>query len=113
MKQKPALLLYPVKDIPGSVALYKKLLGVDPYVESAYYTGFRVADMEIGLAPIGAKGWSGPIGFWDVDDIKQSLQLLLDTGAQPHEAPRDVGGGMLVASVRDADGNVIGLRQSP
>ena len=29
------------------------------------------------------------------------------------QAAQDVGGGMLIASVRDADGNVTGLRQSP
>jgi catechol 2,3-dioxygenase-like lactoylglutathione lyase family enzyme len=113
MKQSPAVLLYPVKDVAGSKELYKRLLGVEPYVDSAYYVGFRVADLEIGLAPIGPKGWTGPAAFWDVDDIKKSLQLLLDAGFQGQEDVRNVGGGMLVASVKDADGNVIGLRQSP
>ena len=113
MNQNPALLLYPVKNVAGSKDLYKKFLGIDPYVDSPYYVGFRTGNIEIGIAPIGAKGWSGPIGYWDVDDIKQSVQSLIDAGAQEHEGPRDVGGGMLVASVKDADGNVIGLRQSP
>ena len=112
-KPNPALVLYPVKDLAGSKALYKTLLGVDPYVDSPYYVGFRAGDLEIGLAHIGPKGWSGPIGYWDVQDIEQSIQLLIDAGAQKHEDPRDVGGGMLVGSVKDADGNVIGLRQAP
>ena len=47
------------------------------------------------------------------DDIKESLQLLLDAGAEAQQAINDVGGGKLIASVKDADGNIIGLIQSP
>lgn len=54
---------------------------------------------------------TGPVGYRDVDDIKSSLQSLLDAGAEMQQEPQDVGGGMLVASVHDADGNLIGLRQ--
>ncbi len=58
-------------------------------------------------------GMTGPIGYWHVDDIKKSLQSLLDAGAQTQQDVKDVGGGMLIASVKDADGNVIGLKQAP
>jgi predicted enzyme related to lactoylglutathione lyase len=55
------------------------------------------------------KGMTGPIGYVRVDDMRQSLQSLLDAGAQVQDDVHDVGGGRLVASVRDADGNVTGL----
>jgi predicted enzyme related to lactoylglutathione lyase len=48
-----------------------------------------------------------------VDDIQSSLQQLVDAGAQVHQAVHDVGGGLLVATIKDADNNIIGLRQSP
>jgi predicted enzyme related to lactoylglutathione lyase len=48
-----------------------------------------------------------------VDDIKKSLQLLMDAGAQVQQEVQDVGGGKLIASVKDADSNIIGLIQSP
>jgi len=51
--------------------------------------------------------------FYHVDDIKSSLRLLLDSGAQVQQDVKDVGGGALIASVIDAEGNVIGLRQLP
>jgi len=38
---------------------------------------------------------------------------LVDAGAQVHQEVRDVGGGKLIASVKDADGNIIGLIQLP
>lgn len=56
---------------------------------------------------------TGPVVYWHVDDIKASLQLLLDAGAQTQQEIKDVGGGKLTASAKDADGNVIGLIQSP
>lgn len=114
MNQAIRTFIYPVKDIARAKTLYSKLLGIEPYVDEAYYVGFRVADQEIGLDPNGHNaGVTGPIGYFDVDDIKKSLQLLLDGGAQMQQNIKDVGGGRLIASVKDADGNIIGLLQSP
>ncbi len=112
MAQALSVLVYPVKDIESAKALYSSFLGCEPYVASPYYTGFRIGDQEIGLVP-NAQGQAGPIGYRDVDDIKAVLQTLLDAGWQPQQDVQDVGGGLLVAQVRDADGNVVGLRQSP
>lgn len=106
--------IFPVKDLAQAKSLYGKLLGVEPYADQPYYVGFRLADEEVGLDPNGhGKGMTGPVNFWHVDDINSTLQSLLDGGAQMHEAVRDVGNGRLIASVKDADGNVIGLLQEP
>ncbi len=106
--------IYPVKDLAQAKTLYGKLLGVGPYADEAYYVGFRVGDQEVGLDPHGhSQGMTGPVGYWHVDDIKESLKLLLDAGAEAQQAITDVGGGKLIATVKDADGNIIGLVQSP
>jgi len=99
--------IYPVGDIAKAKALFGKLLGAEPYVDQAYYVGFRVGDQEVGLDPNGHK--QGMTGYWHVDDIRGSLQALLEAGAQLQEDVRDVGGGRLIATVKDADGNLIGL----
>jgi predicted enzyme related to lactoylglutathione lyase len=54
---------------------------------------------------------TGPVAYWNVDDIKSSVKALLDAGAEEAEDVKDVGGGKLTAMVKDADGNVIGLIQ--
>jgi predicted enzyme related to lactoylglutathione lyase len=106
--------VYPVKELAQAKRLFSALLGVEPYVDSPYYVGYKVGDQDIGLDPNGHNaGMTGPVGYWHVNDIQQSLQLLLDAGAQTHQAVRDVGGGKLVATVTDADRNMIGLIQSP
>lgn len=114
MPQGIGLLVYPVNDLARARALYARLLGADPYVDEPYYVGFRADDQEIGLDPNGhARGLTGPIGYWNVTDVRKSLQALLAAGAEMHEDVRDVGGGKLVALVKDASGNTIGLMQSP
>lgn len=57
-------------------------------------------------------GAPGPVGYWQVDDINAKVTALLDAGAHVQQEVKDVGGGKLIASVQDADGNTIGLIQS-
>ena len=111
MNQGIKTVIYPVKDIARAKTLFRKLLGVEPYADEAYYVGFRIGDQDIGLDPNGHK--EGMTAYWEVDNIKESLQLLLDAGAQALQEVKDVGGDKLIASVKDADGNIIGLIQSP
>ncbi|MDQ6922185.1 MAG: glyoxalase [Candidatus Dormibacteraeota bacterium] len=104
---------YP-RDVARAKALYSTLLGTEPYADSPYYVGFKVGDQEIGLDPNGHRsGASGPIGYWEVEDINATLQSLLGAGALTQQEVKDVGGGLLIATVKDADGNILGLRQSP
>jgi predicted enzyme related to lactoylglutathione lyase len=106
--------IYPVKDIAAAKQLYGKLLGVAPDMDEAYYVGFGVDGQQVGLDPNGhGKGMTGPVGYWHVDDISESLEALLEAGAETQQPINDVGGGRLVATVKDADGNVIGLLQDP
>ena len=114
MDQGFSLFIFPVKDVIQAKALFSKLLGTQPYTDAPYYVGFKVGDQEIGLDPNGHdKGMTGPVGYSQVADIKKMLQLLLDAGAQVQQDVTDVGGGKLIALVKDADSNIIGLMQLP
>ena len=106
--------IYPVKDLARAKKLFRNLLDVEPYADQPYYVGFRIADQDIGLVPNSSvQGQAGMTAFYHVDNIKQSLQMLLDAGAKVQQDIKDVGGGALIASAMDPDGNIIGLRQSP
>ena len=111
MTQGVTTIIYPVKDITRAKTLFGKLSGVEPYADEPYYVGFRVGDQEIGLDPHGHT--EGMTAYWHVDDIKTSLQLLVEAGAETLQDIKDVGGGRLIASAKDPDGNIIGLVQSP
>ena len=106
-------ILYPVKDLSAARELYGKLFGT-PYMDESYYVGWGVAGQDVGLDPNGdAKGMTGPVGYWHVDDIEAPLDALLAAGAEAGQPVTNVGGGKLIATVSDADGNVIGLLQPP
>jgi predicted enzyme related to lactoylglutathione lyase len=71
-----------------------------------------VAGQDVGLDPNGhRKGQTGPISYWHVSDLKGTLTALLDAGGEVLQDVNDVGGGKLITSVNDADGNVVGLLQ--
>jgi predicted enzyme related to lactoylglutathione lyase len=107
-------IIYPVKDLAQTKTLYGTLLGVEPIMDEVYYVQFNTAHQEIGLDPNGhSKGMTGAVCYWPVEDIKDSVAQLLKAGATELQAVSDVGGGKLIASVKDADGNVIGLTQTP
>ncbi len=110
MIQSIPLTVYPVDDLARAKALYRTMLGIAPYADSPYYVGFKVGDHEVGLAP--RRGLANPLAYWQVADIKAAVSAFVAAGATLQDEPKDVGGGMLIATVKDAEGNLIGLRQA-
>ena len=114
MNKDVNIVLYPVSDLARAKALFVRLLGADPTSDAPYYVGFQSGNQQIGLDPTGDKrGMKGATPFWDVDDIQSVAAGLVEVGATIVEDAHDVGGGLLVAILSDADGNMIGLRQAP
>jgi predicted enzyme related to lactoylglutathione lyase len=54
---------------------------------------------------------TSPVAYWHVSDIEAKLAEVTAAGATVKESAHDVGGGRLVATVTDPDGNVLGLLQ--
>jgi predicted enzyme related to lactoylglutathione lyase len=108
------IVLHPVSDLTRAKAVYTALLGAPPQADAPYYAGYDVAGQHIGLVPGGGpQGMTSPVAFWQVPDIESKLAELTAAGATVKEAAHDVGGGRLVATVTDPDGNVLGVLQEP
>ncbi|GLZ39895.1 VOC family protein [Actinokineospora sp. NBRC 105648] len=103
--------LHPVSDLAAAKAVYTALLGVAPQADESYYVGFEAAGQHIGLVPGGGQGMTSPVTYWHVPDIEAKLAEVTAAGATVKEPAHDVGGGRLVATVTDPDGNVLGLLQ--
>ncbi|MDT7799203.1 MAG: hypothetical protein QOI78_2636 [Actinomycetota bacterium] len=104
--------LHPVSDLEKAKAVYTALLGAEPTADSAYYVGYDVGGQHIGLVPGGGpQGMTGPVSYWHVADIEAKLAEVTAAGGTVKDAPKDVGGGRLVATFTDADGNVLGVLQ--
>ncbi len=104
--------LHSVTDLAKAKAVYTALLGIPPQVDESYYVGFEAEGQHIGLAPGGGpRSTPSPVAYWHVPDIEAKLAEVTAAGATVKEPAHDVGGGRLVATVTDPDGNVLGLLQ--
>jgi len=104
--------LHPVSDLAAAKAVYTALLGLPPQTDGPYYVGFEAEGQQIGLVPGGGpQGMTSPVAYWHVSDIEAKLAEVTAAGAAVKEPSRDVGGGRLVATFTDSDGNVLGLIQ--
>ncbi len=108
--------IYSVADINKGKEWYKKVLQIDPYFDEPFYVGFNVGGFELGLQPheaTNSKKGDNIRTYWGVDDAQKSYDRLLELGAKSHEAPTEVGGGIVVAAVKDPWGNVFGVIYNP
>jgi predicted enzyme related to lactoylglutathione lyase len=102
-------ILHPVTDLTKAKAVYTALLGAEPTTDSPYYVGYEAEGQQIGLVP--NSDMTSPVAYWHVPDIEAKLAEVTEAGAAVKAAPKDVGGGRLVATFTDNDGNVLGLIQ--
>ncbi len=106
------VVLHPVSDLDAAKAVYTALLGMPPQHDASYYVGYEAEGQHIGLVPGGAaQGMTSPVAYWQVPDIEAKLAEVTAAGATVKESPHEVGGGRLVASFTDPDGNVLGVMQ--
>jgi predicted enzyme related to lactoylglutathione lyase len=104
--------LHPVSDLAAAKPVYTALLGVPPSADAPYYVGYDAEGQHIGLVPPGGQqGMTSPVAFWHVADIEAKLAEVTAAGATVKQAPREVGGGRVVATFTDLDGNELGLVQ--
>jgi predicted enzyme related to lactoylglutathione lyase len=107
---------YDAKNLGEAKAWYSEVLGIKPYFDQPFYVGFEVGGYELGITPdenVHAKRAASGIAYWGVDDAHAAYKRLVDLGATPLEPVTDVGDGILIGSVHDPFGNVLGVIQNP
>ncbi len=108
--------IYKVGDLERAKAWFTEAFGTAPYFDEPTYVGFNVGGYELGLMPDGgpAAGKSDNVlSYWGVEEIEAAFARFVGLGAEEHERPVNVGGDIVVASVKDPWGNVIGLICNP
>lgn len=107
--------IYHVDDLQKAKEWYSEVLGRGPYFDEPFYVGFNVGGYELGLDPdvSGVTKGDSVVAYWGVDDVGAAYNRVLGMGARKHSEPRDVGGGIIVAAVKDPWGNVLGVIENP
>lgn len=105
-----------VPDLASARDWYAEVLGKQPYFDEPFYVGFDVEGFELGLMPEEGAMLAGPGGaipYWAVDDIAAASSRLAWLGAHVDRPTEEVGGGIVVAHLRDPWGNRFGLIVNP
>ena len=108
--------VYRVADLQAAKKWYQDAFLIEPYFDQPFYIGFNVGGYELGLLPGETADRTDAQNvscYWGVDDIEGEIARLIELGASAHEAPANVGGPIVVGSVRDPWGNVLGLIYNP
>ena len=108
--------IYKVGDLDRAKEWYAEAFCVEPYFDQSSYVGFSVKGYELGLMPddgTPADKTDNVLSYWGVENVGEETERLISLGATEHEKPVNVGGEIMVASVRDPWGNVIGLIRNP
>lgn len=108
--------VYKVGDLAEAKAWYARAFQVAPYFDEPFYVGFNIAGYELGLLqdamPAAAKT-ANVLSYWGVDDIEGAVAHFIEQGAAEDSKPTNVGGEIMVATVKDPWGNAIGLIYNP
>ena len=119
--EKPNILglrttIYKVGDIVKAKKWYAIAFGIEPYWDEPFYVGFNIGGYELGLLPEEkptTEKAESVVTYWGVNEIEEVYNHFLESGAIENEKPHSVGGAIMVATVKDVWGNVIGLNYNP
>lgn len=108
--------IYKVPDLQTAKEWYAEAFNTQPYFDEPFYVGFNIGGYELGLLPY--EGNPPVLGdnvlvYWGVDNINEEYMRLFELGAEGYEEPNNVGGEIMVASLKDPWGNLIGLIYNP
>ncbi len=108
--------IYMVNNLKEAIEWYSKAFNTEPYFNEPFYVGFNIKGYELGLQPSETNSNSNSenvLSYWGVENIDEAYAHFLKNGAKIHEAPTNVGGELMVATVKDPWNNIIGLIYNP
>lgn len=108
--------IYKVDDIQAATEWYTKAFNTEPYFVEPFYVGFNIGGYELGLQPEETSSVDkseSVSAYWGVADIHKAFGKLIDLGAVSVEEPTNVGGEIMVATVKDSWNNRLGIIYNP
>lgn len=106
---------YFVADLPRATEWYTARLGLEPAVVRSQLVMYEVAGMRLTVHVVdefNRAGPSGPVAYWDVEDVDRVVAEWSEHGAVAHRGPKTIFTGERLCQVLDPFGNLIGLRQA-
>lgn len=108
--------IYKVGSIKTAKEWYAQAFEVQPYFDEPFYVGFDIGGYELGLQPEEnptTDKVESVVAYWGVNDMQKEFARFTELGATVHEEPQNVGGDIVVATLKDPWGNIVGLIYNP
>jgi methyltransferase (TIGR00027 family) len=106
---------YPVADVEIARNWYSDILNSKPLFDSPIAAIFKVGDCSLSLSKSVTHAQPAEervATYWEVDDVDAAYKRLIESGATPVTAVKDVLN-IRIAQVRDPFGNILGLSGPP
>lgn len=105
-------LVYPSHNLKEDKEWWIKTLGFEPYFDEPFYVGFNVSGYELGLDPK-SNIEDGPRTYFGVENVQEAVDHFVREGCFVYEEPTNVGGEIVVATVKRPNGQLVGLIYNP
>jgi predicted enzyme related to lactoylglutathione lyase len=108
--------IYKVSDLDKAKAWYSNVFKTLPYFDEVFHVGYTIGGYELALQPEDkpvAKKSENVQVYWGVEDVPKEYDRLISLGATEHEKPQNVGGEIVVATVKDPWDNILGIIYNP
>lgn len=108
--------IYKVQDLEKAKDWYHDVFGITPYFNEPFYVGYNIGGYELGLDPDLSDGniiGQNTLTYWGVDHLHTVMELLKNKNITIVQDVQNVGGDILVATIADPFGNLIGLIENP
>ena len=105
-----------VGDLEKAKEWYNEVFQSKPYFDEPFYVGYSIGGYELGLQEskdLPSEKTANIHTYWGVDNIQKEFDRLLELGATSFEEPYNVGGEIMVATVKDPWDNLIGIIYNP
>ena len=105
----------PTAELQKAKEWYAKVFRTEPYFDEPYYVGYNIGGYELGVQPEDFESPKTPnvACFWGVQNIQDQFDFFIKNGATIDEEPMNVGGEIMVATVKDPWNNLIGFIYNP
>lgn len=107
--------IYKTNDIANAKEWYTKAFNIQTYFDEPFYAGFNIAGFELSLQPeeTPISKSDAVVSYWSVENNNEKFDHFLHLGLKIHEAPQNVGGEIVVATLKDSWNNIKGLLYNP
>lgn len=101
--------IYKVSNLTEAKRWYSRVFQATPYFDESYYVGYNIGGYELGLQPEETQKGENIAVFWGVENIQETYAYFIECGATEVEKPMNIGGDIIVATVKDPWNNLVGL----